>query len=132
MTARIILTIGTLIYGVAPLFADLNTSHVFHPEWTPHARFHMVWLLSTNTAIALFSLYLIWRKGQLYLAGFLGLLVLGGFWIAAFTRHYYQGSFSDVDGIDLSLLGLDANAAGFSVALAILVSGMIYHWFRSR
>ncbi len=34
MTAKLLVTIATLIYGVAPMFADLNSTHVFHPEWT--------------------------------------------------------------------------------------------------
>jgi|GEM_PF-6823943 len=32
MTAKLLVTIATLIYGVAPMFADLNSTRIFHPE----------------------------------------------------------------------------------------------------
>ena len=40
--ARILITLGTLLYGIAPLIADLNASHVLNPDWPPHSRLHMV------------------------------------------------------------------------------------------
>jgi hypothetical protein len=41
--ARILLTVVTAGYAVAPLIADLNSTHATNPLWTPHARFHVVW-----------------------------------------------------------------------------------------
>ena len=75
MISRILITVVTFLYGIAPLFADLNVTHVLHPEWTPHARFHMVWLLGTNTSIAVLALWLLWSQGQLVLSSVLGLWV---------------------------------------------------------
>ena len=60
----------------------------------PHAKFHLAWLLSTNSLLALFSIYLIWIKGKA-IAGLIGIIVMGGFWIAAFTRNFYGGLFVD-------------------------------------
>jgi hypothetical protein len=125
MPSKLLITIGTLIYGIAPLYADLNITHVFHPEWTPHAKFHTVWLLSTNTSIAILSLWLLCARSQTILAGVLGLCVIGGFWIAAVTRSLYGGTFTDVHGIDTTVFGLDGNAFTFSLVLAILAVGII-------
>ena len=56
LTGRVLMTVATLLYGVLPPLVDLTETHVFHPGWTPHARMHMVWLLGTNSAIAVLAL----------------------------------------------------------------------------
>ena len=121
---KILITIATLIYGIAPLFADLNTSHVFHPEWTPHARFHMVWLLATNSSLAALAMWLLWYRSQLIPAAILGIFVVGGFWVSTLTKPLYDGALGDQGGVDVKMLGLDANALAFGVVLVLLVAGL--------
>ena len=41
--------------------ADLNDTHVFNPEWPPHARFHGAAGWGTVSAAQLLALWLIWR-----------------------------------------------------------------------
>lgn len=129
MLGRIMMTVATLMYGVVPPFVDLTETHVFHPDWTPHARMHMVWLLGTNTAIAMVALYVLWRhKSSLAvgvrLAGVLGLCVYGGFMLSALAASFYGGSLSDKGGVP-PVLGMDANILAFSLALLLLLVG----WF---
>ena len=128
----ILMTVATLIYGVLPPFVDLTETHVFHPEWTPHSRLHMVWLLGTNSAIALVALYFLWlhkanRAFGVRLAGILGLCVFGGFWLSASTISFYGGALSDKGGVP-PLMGMDANILIFSFALLLLLAG----WFLAR
>ena len=125
MAARILITIATLFYGLAPLFADLNATHVFHPEWTPHARFHMVWLLGTNSWIAILSLYLLWARSQVVLSAVLGVCVMLGFWSAVLTRATYGGALNDVGGIATTILGVEANSLAFSFVLILLIAGLL-------
>lgn len=132
LAGRILMTMATLIYGVLPPFVDLTETHVFHPEWTPHARMHMVWLLGTNSAIAVLALYFLWlHKANsafgVRLAGILGLCVFGGFWLSASTASLYGGALSDKDGVP-PILGMDANIVVFSLALLLLLVG----WFLAR
>ncbi len=124
MASKILLTLGTLMYCVAPLFADLNSTHVHHPEWTPHARFHMVWLLSVCASIGVLALYQIWVKGNELLAAILGLIMLGSFWVAALTKESYGGAYADVGGIETPIFGMDANAFGFGIAIIFIVVGL--------
>lgn len=129
MIAKLFITIATLIYGIAPLFADLNSTHVFHPEWTAHSKLHMVWLLGTNSSIAALGLWLIWHRGQELLAGILGLCVVGGFWIAAGTQGLYGGALTDSGGIETRFLGFEGNAIAFGIVVVLLFIGM---FIRSR
>ncbi len=125
MIAKLLVTIATLIYAVAPLFADLNSTHVFYPEWTAHSKLHMVWLLGTNSSIAVLSLWLIWNRSQVLLAGVLGFCVVGGFWIAASTQGLYGGALTDTGGIDVTILGLEGNAIAFGFVVVLLSLGLL-------
>lgn len=132
LNGRILMTMATLMYGLIPPFVDLTETHVFHPDWTPHSRMHMVWLLGTNSTLAMVALYFLWlykenRSFGVSLAGVLGLCVYGGFMLSAATTTMYGGSLSDKGGVP-PILGLDANILGFSTALLILLIG----WFLAR
>ncbi len=132
LLGRVLMSTATLIYGIIPLLVDLTATHVFHPAWTPHARMHMVWLLGTQSAIALVALHALWwqrrdRAGGVRLAGLLGVCVYGGFMLSAGTLALYGGALSDVGGVP-PVMGMDANILGFSVALLMLLAG----WFLAR
>ena len=124
MAGRILITLATLLYGIAPLFADLNATHVLNPEWPPHSRVHMVWLLGTNFCIAALALWLLWFRAQQLLAAVLGLCVMAGFWIAVATIPLYGGALSDARGIDTRILGIEANAFVFGIIVMLLGAGI--------
>ena len=129
LAGLILMTVATLFYGVLPPFVDLTETHVFHPEWTPHSRLHMVWLLGTNSAIAVLALYFLWlhranRAAGVRLAGILGLCVFGGFWLSASTISLYDGALSDKGGVP-PIMGMDANILVFSFALLLLLVGWL-------
>lgn len=44
--------------------ADLNRTHVFNPDWPPHARFHGAAGWGTVTGSQLLALWLIWHPGR--------------------------------------------------------------------
>jgi hypothetical protein len=129
------LTLSAIVYGILPPFVDLTATHVFNPAWTPHARFHMVWLLAVNSSLGLFVFYLVWvpaaqRLARLRVAAVLGLIALGGFVVAALARNAYGGAFTDVGGVP-PVMGMDANVLVFTPAIlaqivaAILVFGTV-------
>jgi hypothetical protein len=127
LVGRVLMTLATLIYGALPPFVDLTKTHVFNREWTPHSRMHMVWLLVTNSAIAVLALYFLWFHKEhsafgVHLAGILGLCVLGGFWLSASTISLYGGALSDEDGVP-PVLGMDANIVIFFFGLLLLLVG---------
>ena len=61
--SRVVLTgtaIGTIL-GTG--YADLNRTHVFNPNWPPHARFHGAAGWGTVAGSQLLALWLLWRPG---------------------------------------------------------------------
>ena len=132
--SRILITIATLVYAVIPLLVDLTETHVFHPDWTPHARFHMVWLLATNSTLGVLALYLMWISKhdalvRIRAAGIIGLCVLGGFFVSTVLSSSYGGSLVDPVGGVPPILGLDANLVVFSPMLVLVVVGL---WLSSK
>lgn len=133
---RILLTVVALWLAIVPPVVDLTPTHVFHPDWTGHARFHMMWLLGVNSSLAILALYLLWApavgeaaRTRLRLAGLLEVIILGAFFAAAATLGTYGGKLADAQGGVPPLPGgIDANVALFSVLLVMTIVGL----WRSR
>ena len=97
--AKILLTLTALFYSLLPPLVDLNLSHALHPDWVPHARLHLVWLVTTNSLAGLLAIWLIWRHpGGALIGGAISACVLGGYLIAAAFMPVYGGALSDVVG----------------------------------
>ena len=123
-SARGLITVATIWYGFVPLMADLNPSHLFNPNWTPHARMHLTWLLSTNFLLAMYALYLLWGAKEILKAGLLGLCVVGGFWVATLTRDLYGGMLVDPDLSTEFVMGLNPNILANTLLVLLLGIGV--------
>jgi hypothetical protein len=98
---RIFLTMTVFGYAFATIKVDLNKTHAANPQWTPHARFHVVWQVLSYTGIGLIELYLIWIDGglkALLIVASLSLAVYAAFFAAVLTRPLYAGSLYDANG----------------------------------
>ena len=60
MPVQIFMTMLWISVGWGPIANDFNATHLFNPDWPPHARFHMMMVFSDAVALALFGLYLCW------------------------------------------------------------------------
>jgi hypothetical protein len=140
LLARILLTIATAGYGFVTVLADFNKTHATNPRWTPHARFHVVWQITSYAGIALIVLGLIWMPGpqalaRLYLAaGFAG-VVLGAFFVALAAMPVYGGRTFDDNGyppFTLRIAGrpraIDLNATVFSILVVVLLAAALLLW----
>jgi hypothetical protein len=125
------LSIAALHLVFIPPIADLNASHVLNPLWPGHARLHTVWLITTNSLIAMASLWLLWRPPQgelqkaIRLAGTLVGAILIGFFVAGSTQGLYGGALTDVDDPGRKIVGLDPNVAAFSLHLFLVAVSLV-------
>ena len=127
---KILMTLAIGVFTFLPPLADLATdTHVFNPGWIPHARVHTVWLLGLTSGVGLLALYLLWvRKADPELgedlAGILGAIVYGSFFLSASTIGHYGDALSDSEGgIGQTVIGLDLNVFTFGVATIVLCAG---------
>lgn len=125
MIGRLLVTFGALIWGLGVPYLEINDTHVFNPDWTPHALIHEVWQLFTNTGLAGLALWLVWVRDEVIQGAVIGLFITGGFLSAFIIRDTYGGSMKYLDGSEKTVAGLNIGVLGFSVVAAGLVIAIL-------
>ena len=137
LLARILVTIATIGYAFITILADFNATHATNPRWTPHARFHVVWQISSYAGLGLVALALIWIPGplpvaRLYLACAFAAVVYGAFFVALFTMPIYGGRTFDDNGylpfpapLGITKRLWDVNITAFTTCSVALVAGVL-------
>jgi hypothetical protein len=132
--ARTLLAILCGVQGAATLAIDLNRTHATNPDWTRHARFHIVWQATSYALLSLLEAALVLAPGPLteqrfYLAALLASIPVLGFFGAFIFRRIYGGSLFDPNGIHplrIEVFGtklqIDMNLAAEVMALLLLIS----------
>ena len=129
LIGKLLMTLGTAIYTFIPPAVDILTpTHIFHPDWVAHARFHTMWAIISASTMGLIALWMIWRAPAGESAGVMtsGLIssgVLGAFMVAAITMPLYGGALSDPGGVPPLASGFDANLVTFAAALVMVLVG---------
>lgn len=118
---KLALTACMLLPGVLVPYLELNATHLFNPDWPPHARLHEAWQLLSNCAISAFVLWLAWSRQQVRIAAILGNLVIGGFLLAFALRETYGGSMAGTTTGALSGEGFQIGVVLMSVAFVTLL-----------
>lgn len=119
MITKLFLTFGILIYAIGVPILEINSTHVFNTDWTPHVRIHEVWQLITNSSIGVFSLWLVWYKQKIIFPCILGILITGGFLLAFILQDFYGGSMKYLDGSEKTLIGINIGVLGFGIVFII-------------
>jgi len=131
LLARMLLTLVTIGYGALTVTADFNRTHATNPLWTGHARFHVVWQITSYVGFAVIALGLIWlpspeAQAHLYLACAFAAVIYGAFYITIFSMPLYGGRTYDDNGYrPFAVAGMkwDANVTAFSLlTVALIVS----------
>lgn len=132
LIAKVLLTIAAIQYGVIPILVDFSDTHVFHADWPPHARFHLVWLLAIGGILAGYVIANVWifssnRLAVLRPISLLGCIVLSAFFLAAIFRSQYGGSITDaIEPHDI--LGVNANIFSFAIASVFQITAVAILW----
>jgi uncharacterized membrane protein len=137
LLARILLTLVTLGYGLATVFADFNKTHATNPQWTPHARFHVVWQICSYVGFGLLALALIWAPGayaseRLTLVAIMAAIIYAAFFVAVFAMPIYGGAAYDNNGyqpfaapVPLIAKRWDVNITAFCIQVALLAASAL-------
>ena len=121
---RIIMTILWIAIAVGPIANDFNATHLFNPDWTPHARLHMMTVFTSAVALSLFGFWLVWgpavsRLHNLRLSGVLGFLYTLSLVVACVTMPMYGGSLYWTDTQPRAASLSDENLVVFLVTTVI-------------
>ena len=130
MLSKLLVTVGIVFYAlVVPIF-ELNETHLFNPGWEPHVRLHEAWQLTTNCAIGLFSLWLVWWRGNIRLSSLMTFFVTGGFLLAYVLRDSYGGSMVLSDGSEKLIFGINLGLFAYSLAIALALLAITLDAYR--
>ena len=137
LIARVLLTLTTAGWAFATVLADFNATHATNPKWTPHARFHVVWQISSYVGFGLLALALLWWPGpfaaeRIYLVAVMSAIVYAAFFAALVAMPVYGGWAYDKNGykpfkapIPIISKAWDANITAFSFQLILLAGGIV-------
>ena len=117
---------------------DLGRTHARNPQWTGHARFHVVWQAVSTFALSAIEVLLLLAPGvhaseRFYLAAGLAAVPMLGFAIAFGARAVFGGTLSDPNGMRparvtwnggqyLVDLNLAAEIAGIAALITIVAA----------
>lgn len=99
LISTLLVSVVAVMIMIGPAVADFNATHATNPLWTPHARFHVVWQVFTNSTVAALSLYLLWGAGEFWLAALLNTVWFGAFFLTLAVMPRFEGALADVNGI---------------------------------
>lgn len=136
MLPKILLTLVTLGYSLIPVLADFNKTHATNPLWTGHARYHVVWQVTSYVLLAVIALFLIWAPGPMggerfLLAAAMAVAIYIGFYTAAASMSVYGGKLNDENGVPfVTIVGkrIDLNLLVFSIIVVLLLASLISFW----
>jgi hypothetical protein len=112
MSQKFIITFSVLLYAVVVPYMELNVTHVFNPDWTPHVRIHEVWQLITNSSFGILS-------------SMISLIITGGFIVAFSLKNTYGGSMKYLDGSENTLMGLNLGIVVFGLVAILLILAVL-------
>ncbi len=120
---QILLTLGAFEF-FGPMLRDTNASHLVHPDWVGHARFHIMWNIVLWGALGVYSLYLIWGRavthpGDLYRALLLQALNALAFWGAVVLGPLYSADVFDAS-IHVGFMNVNENILVFTIMSLLL------------
>ena len=121
MIKKIAITFSVVLYAIIVPVLEINDTHIWNPNWTPHVRIHEVWQLLTNSSIGILCLWLVWMKNDTRLSSLLCILVMGGFLVAFLLKDGYGGSMKYVDGSEKTIMSINIGVFGFGLAFLFIV-----------
>ena len=90
---RWVLSPAAALTAVGGFLADWNRTHLFNPNWPPHARFHDAQSILLGTLLGASGLHFLWRgEGHPQRNLALGALLPSFFWMAQGASFVFPGA----------------------------------------
>jgi len=127
---RLLISLATLLTGVVPWLTDWNDTHVFNPQWPPHARFHGAVSIALSTALSPVALWLLWRRSaDPAAAATVAALIPAAYWGPFFAAALLPGAGIEDPGRRLRrIAGVPSNLLG--AGATTLTAGL--GWYLDR
>lgn len=100
---KFLVSLVSLVTIFGAFLFDWDETHIFNPNWPPHAKFHNGQTMSMGVALGLLSLYLLWRKKTISNFEFnIAVVVSSLYWLTQASAILYPGTdFFDPNTVNL-------------------------------
>jgi hypothetical protein len=90
---RWILSSIAVLTALSPYVADMNKTHMYNPNWSPHAKYHDAQTMLLGSLLGISSLYFLWRKrGSQQLQLQVATLLASLFWLSQAGSIFFPGA----------------------------------------
>jgi cytochrome bd-type quinol oxidase subunit 1 len=117
--------------GVSTMAIDLNRTHACNPQWTGHARFHVVWQVATTALLAIVEIVVLlasgpWELERFYLCVILAALPMAGFFVALAAKKIYKGTLSDSNGIQPWIIRTKKSSYAIDLSVVAEIAAFVF------
>jgi hypothetical protein len=93
-------SLGTALMSLVALWStggsyifDWNNTHIYNPQWPPHAKFHNAQTMLLGTSLGLLSLWLLWiAKGERMRNIKLSAILASFYWLTQAGAIFFPGT----------------------------------------
>lgn len=135
---KVLISAAALFQAVGAFWADWSDTHVFNPDWSPHAKFHNAQTMVLAVTAAGLTLWALWGRGRVDRSRLRWAVVCGGlFWFTTTPAAFFPGSAvvdPDTPTQPFSFVGIPVNqvTATAAVVLPLLAVGYLLESRRMR
>jgi hypothetical protein len=128
---KILVSVVSLVTIFGAFLFDWDQTHIFNPNWPPHARFHNGQTMSMGVCLGVLSLWLLWHSKKTTRFEFnLAVVVASLYWVTQASAILYPGTaFFDPETVNLPrshVLGLPIQVALQMVLYSLLAAAMFF------
>jgi tryptophan-rich sensory protein len=123
---RWIISLISVFTIVSPFTAEFNETHIYNPNWSPHAKFHDAQTMLLGALLGGIALFFLWRRERDRSFQFkLAVLFAGLYWFAQMWCIFFPGTgFVDPEFANRmpKLFGFPLNQSIFDFFILIILA----------
>ena len=137
-TGKILISFLGIFTAISPFLADWNVTHIYNPDWLPHAKFHNAQTMVLGAFLGLLTLYCLWfrksisAKEKLIQSSSLASL----YWLAQLPAIFFPGTKLQDPGanhVDFPvILGVEFNQITMNITVIIPLLLLAYYLENKR
>lgn len=135
-TGKFLISFIAVFTAVSPYLADWNETHIYNPNWPPHAKFHNAQTMIFGAYLGLLSLWVLWGRKDISESEKLnqGTVFAALYWLAQLPAILFPGTaFNDPNGLPMpTVLGVQTNQVLLSIFFILPLIGLGYYLERKR
>jgi hypothetical protein len=125
---KLLISLLALSTIISPYLIDFTDTHLFNPNWPPHAKYHDAQTILLASFLGAFSLWFLWRKkGDQVFQLAMGTLLASLFPLCSIGAIWFPGTaFADPESVNrlYTLVGITFNQGVISfIGLGFLCTG---------